>query len=428
MLSIIPHRIKSKHVKWLSALSVIVFLSLAIASNRGLREEEWSSTNLRRELKSKKILFVSQGGITDDVEGTLSSLGTFNMTRIQIQGHMGTSTITEDIAARWYTKNKHQYCSKEYDMIIIGDVVGFSRPFLTYNCPLPIVIYITDRYDQDLLEDLSYCQLISEGCRRENVLCITNNEVEKVYALRVHDAAIWIRDIIPLSGMTLESKLEQRQRTKTVELPQATDETYFISDSGINYENFLKPMMRKIKTSPIIIPHNAHGGAKEMKDRLLIYAPHQLTSTNFYENLSQGVPNLKLFLSWKPKIAGIPSSHLTVHEMTQMNEWYNPAFSQFICYFKKPTDLLEQSMFRKSCSSSAPNIRKEMQKYMQQHQTTVQNKWIKVDVHNNKRLIQKKNSCKSDRIGREHIGRSEETSSTSIIISSEQECKVKMIV
>jgi len=149
--------------------------------------------------KPLNVLFVNyHGGVEMEVHAVLAKVvasinQSVHFTHTRGVGDLTDFIVTEAASMAYYPLHTDHRNSSIYDLIVVGDVVTYSRPYLQFACKTNIILYITNQFDFLINNDSEYSALVSTASRWPNVRVIVNNLHEHNYALTARNACRYPR-------------------------------------------------------------------------------------------------------------------------------------------------------------------------------------------------------------------------------------------
>ena len=342
---------------------------------------------------SLRVLVVNgHGGVSNELRYVLSEVALLTDTRVDVTFDVGYDEyiIPQDSADGWYAAHRH-HCEgpARYDVIIIGDTIPLSRPYLQAGCPsVAIVLYVSNRYDYALHNDSVFQQLIAAAVRRPNVRVLQNNLAEQWYATHFSSMDLHVFDYIPQTGGISPIQCDMYVESQH-ELPPANDSTIYILNKLHAPRSLIQPLLA-IGVELTVLP-GKYGGQIALANRIIVHSPYQTNTMTLFEalrvNVTFLIPALPLFRSWMdaglatigdkgPNEQFLTAADITELEMAQVVDWWRPELAPLMYHFDTLEDLREGSHFRQRVMREAPQHRLYLQHYMEEHTHNVTQQWV----------------------------------------------------
>ena len=336
--------------------------------------------------KDIKILLINaHDGVTSEVhavfEKILSPLNikaTYELT--WGVGEIAGFDVTDEKSQEWWPSHK-DYCDpNQYDLIVVGDVITFSRPLLTAACKINIILYITNRFDFRIWGDNHYAQLIAMASRWPNVRVIVNNLFEQRYALVSRHADVHVYAYAPSTGTVTDATIEMFKESD-VDWKDVAQSDFIII--GRNQQILITMLQEAGIPPPRVFPR--YGGPLALAGRRVIHIPYQVNTMALFENLYVGViyilPSLRLYESWLEQghvtmDGGAESGKRVTHEgLLTYVDWYRTDLQFLFFYFDDLTDLAPDSEFQRRVSREAEEKLQVVGEFMKHHTNRSMEAW-----------------------------------------------------
>lgn len=332
-----------------------------------------------RHPKDIKVLFVNyHPGVENEVhavfEKILSPLNlkaTYNHTRGV--GGLADYQVTDEKAREWWPSNRDHCDSSQYDLIVVGDITAYSRPYLTAACKTNIILYITNRFDFGVPGENEYAQLVATASKWPNVRVIVNNLYEQRYAVATRHADLHVYAYSPSTGALDDTASEL---LKESELDWSAIDQQELLVVGRDHEMRFVQLMQEAGIPPPHVIPRAYGGPLALTRRRLVHIPYQVNTMSLFENLNVGVlyilPSLRLYESWLRRDlfwldGGEPNKRWTYEELLSYVDWYRTDLQFLFFYFDDLADLAPDSEFRKMVAREAEAKSQAVGQFMKNH-------------------------------------------------------------
>jgi hypothetical protein len=286
-------------------------------------------------------------------------------------GDLTDFNVTEIASQAWYPLHTDHCNSSIYDLIIVGDVVTYSRPYLQSACKANILLYITNRFDFIIDNDPEWAELMAAASRWPNVRVIVNNLHEQHYAITARNTDIHVYAYAPSTGVISDTAQDVLSESEVQWSTVDKNELILVDKAG---QNFLLNLLRAQNIPVPFLVSNRYGGPLGLAGRFLVHIPYQVNTMALFENLNGGVlyilPSLKLYSSWlKEGTVEMDSNKQkwTEEELTTFVDWYRTDLSHLFFYFEDIKDLAPGSNFRRNLAYEAKAKREVVKRYMKYH-------------------------------------------------------------
>jgi hypothetical protein len=327
-----------------------------------------------------KILLVNfHPGVENEVKAVVrKAVEPLNMTvqftQIRGVGDVAGYHVTDEAATAYYPLHPEHCDVNRYDVIIGGDVLAYSRPYLQAACKTNIILYSTNRFDFQL-HDPNWAALLSSASRWPNVRFIINNLYEPYYLRTFRHVNPHVYGYAPSTGL-ISATAEAMQAESEIDWSHVGHDEFLLDDRA--EQHFLIDLcLRQNVPPPRLIPHR-HGGPLPLAGRFLVHIPYQVNVMSLFENLNVGaifiVPSIDLYWHWLQTGGPFfiytedPSEiKWTKEELWYYVDWWRPDLSKLFFYFDSLDDLAPGSAFRERVVRDAPHKQKIIKEYMTYH-------------------------------------------------------------
>ena len=333
--------------------------------------------------KPLNILLVNyHRGVENEIHAVLKAVlapfhQTVHFTHTRGIGDLTDFAVTEAASKEWYPLHEDHCNSSIYDLIIVGDVVTYSRPYLQSLCKTNIILYITNRFDFGIWGDPEWAPVVESASRWPNVRVIVNNYDEYRYSLLYRNIDIHIYAYAPSTGL-ISDTAERLLATSQVDWSRVDENELLILDRA--GQRRLLDLLRE-KNIPVPFLISNYGGPLDLVGRIMLHIPYQVNTMALFENLNAGVlyvlPSKRLYLRWLKEGTFIMKNgeqdkdrgrrEWTEKELTTYADWYRTDLSFLFFYFDELEDLAPGSAFRRMVEKNAKAKREIVKKYMTYH-------------------------------------------------------------
>jgi len=338
--------------------------------------------------KPLNVLLVNDhSGVENEIHAVfhevLTPLGvTANITYLQAITEMFEFGITDEMARKFFFENRDYCNSSLYDVIVVGDVISFSRPFLQAACRTNIILYVTQRFDFGVWGNPEFQQLLTAASGWPNVRVMVNNLWEIEYARKYRNAPLHVFAYTPSTGILSPGALDIFRGVPHTDLTNIGMDEFTMGKR--DNEEVLQRMCDHLSTTcPIVIPVY-NGGPMGIADRLLVHIPYQVNTMSLFENLNHGVlyilPSARLYNLWVDLgifvIDGRGEGGESWNEaLTSFVDWWRDDLQPLFFYFEEVRDLAPGSAFHKKVLREAGAKRERVRKYMEHHRSRSLGAW-----------------------------------------------------
>ena len=340
---------------------------------------------------SLSVLVVNgHDGVANELRFVLAMVARLTNSSVSVTLHAGYGAhhVPGDRADAWMAAHR-EHCEGQYDVIIFGDTIALSRPYLQGRCPAAMVLYVSNRYDYALHDDAAWPRLLADAVTWPRVRVAQNNLAEQWYATRFRNADLRVFDYIPSSGGISPLQCDIYADAGT-ELPPANDATLYVLNKLHAERLLIQPLQVLGIQLPVLPGH--YGGQLALANRLVVHAPYQTNTMTLFEALRVNVtfllPSLPLFRAWmdaglatigdKTSSSFFTSADLSVADMRSVVDWYRPELAHLFHFFDCLEDLRPGAVFRERVALEAPQHREHVWRFMQQHVHNVSVQWVAI--------------------------------------------------
>lgn len=264
----------------------------------------------------------------------------------------------------------HSAFFHQFDLIFTSDTAALSRIFLQNNSPIPLIIWICNRFDYHdtssldcTFPDPEYYQLLKSARRLPHVAVIANTAFEHAYARfkGVDTGSLVIQPIGPITSKEGGDHPSHPARQEIFYLPHYHNEHLFIDLSQHLIQRGIPNYCGR---------HNGLGDLAEYKG--IIHLPYSWSTIALFENIAMGIP---YFIPSKAFLNQLLSRNNYWHQeadflfnkkMIHLSEWYNEDHKHLFTYFDSWEDLVV-----KVDTCSYAQKREVIKKFANQHQQTI---------------------------------------------------------
>lgn len=327
--------------------------------------------------KSLKVLLVNiHHGVENELHSVLAQAVApldVNVRFTQTQGVMDLAglDVTEEASKTYYPSHTEQCDTNRYDLMIVGDVIPFGRPYLQADCKTNIILYITNRFDFGIRGDPEYAALIQSASRWPNVRVLVNNLYEQYYARILRDANIHVYAHAPATGSLSRTAQHWLVQSEVNWSTVGEDELILVHKPDQPY--LLTLLQEQNIPLPLMVADH-YGGPLALAGRFLVHIPYQVNTMSLFENLNTGVlyilPSLQLYHDWIENHwfhLDYNERKWTEDELRTYVDWYRHDLSHLFFYFDDLNDLAPGSAFRKRIANEAEAKKKAIREYMVYH-------------------------------------------------------------
>ena len=319
------------------------------------------------------LLVNSHGAVENEVHAVfdkvLTPLGlnaTYTLTSA-VGSVVANRKVTDEASREWFPSHTSLCDPNLYDLIVVGDVITYGRPFLTAACKTNIILYITNRFDFGVSDDHDYAQLMATASRWPNVRVMANNLWEQRYALAKKHADIHLYAYAPSTGTLTENYREHVKDGEATVDWNSIHQHEFVIIGRPNQMRLVQLMEEAGITPPTVVPQR-HGGPLVLARRPLIHVPYQANTMSLFENINVGVlyvlPSLQLYESWLEQGHFTLDGGQTHEELLTYVDWYRTDLQFLFFYFDSLEDLAPSSEFRARVVREAEEKWHAMKQYM----------------------------------------------------------------
>jgi hypothetical protein len=336
------------------------------------------------------LLINDHWGVENEVHAmfdkVLTPLGmTANFTHVSEIGKPFDYTITDEMGRKFFFEHRDYCDSSLYDLIVVGDVITFSRPFLHAGCKTNILLYVTQRFDFGVWGNKEYNEAFLAASKWPNVRVMINNVWEKEYARKYRNTDFHVFAYAPSSGI-LTSAAQNILGESRVDWTNIGVDEFTIVDRP--NQRILLDMCRNLDTKCPTVISSWHGGPLGLAGRIHVHVPYQVNTMSLFENLNNGViyvlPSARLYRTWVElglfliDGAGEHGKLWTEGELSTLVDWWRSDLQPFFFYFDDVHDLAPGSAFRQKVLKEAGAKRERIKKFMEHHQNRTVDAWRQV--------------------------------------------------
>lgn len=333
------------------------------------------------------ILIVNyHDGVENEIHAVLEAAfaplhQTVNFHHTRGVGDITDFTVTEGASREYYPLHTDHCNSSVYDLIVVGDVITYGRPYLQAECKTNIILFITNRFDFGIWGDSEWAALVESASRWPNVRVIVDNLHEHNYALTSRNVDIHIYAYAPCTGMISDTA---KNMLATSEIDWSTvDKTELLLLDRGGQTHLLDLLREKNIPGPFVMSH--YGGPLDVAGRFMIHIPYQVNTLALFENLNVGVlwvlPSVRLYRRWlvdgtfRMDSGERGERNWTEKELTAYADWYRDDLSHLFFYFEELEDLAPGSRFREKLVKEADAKKKVVEKYMKHQLSRTKEAW-----------------------------------------------------
>lgn len=304
-------------------------------------------------------------------------LTTWNVLELPDQFFDGTSSGNNlyniDHARAQRIWERHKDFFQSFDAIITSDTAVLSRIFLQNNAKIPLIIWISNRFDfvcePDLdcaFPDPEYYELFRTAKHRPNTYVVANTAYEKFHAA-LKNVDIGDRLIKPSGIMELYS-LPERDKKDLFYLPH-----YFNEEQGF----FVEQVLKHRNVQAVCLRHKGFSDLRSYK--AIIHLPYAWSTIALFENIGLGMP---IFIPSIPFLMDMDASGRYWHQNStefkhnlnhKMSEWYSDENKECFIYFDSWDDLVH-----KLHTVDLEAQRKKVLTFARKHQATMIFRWTQI--------------------------------------------------
>ena len=290
--------------------------------------------------------------------------------------------ITEKKANNLWIKYKEYF--NTFDIIITSDTAPLSRIFLQNNWNKPLIIWICNRFDYGIENDISYYKLIRKSRKLLNVKLIGYTAFENLYCNRIRNVNIGNNVITPCGGISniYDISINKPELNDTFFVPKYHNDTIMM-DISKHLNNIGIKSVGKVK----------YNGPNDLLNyKGIIHIPYAWSNLAFFEGLQLGIvyfiPSINFLYEiikdksffWSPPFY----KNLIIY-----SEWYNSTFDKYIIKFESWDDLKT-----KINNLDFIKHRNYIKEFGQVYKFNVINKWKNIfdtykSSHNDEKIKQK---------------------------------------
>ncbi len=240
-------------------------------------------------------------------------------------------------AKRVWEKNKNYFLS--FDLIITSDTAPLSRIFLENNCPVPLIIWVCNRFDYSvsrqkgvLFPDAAYYTLIQDAAFNKNVRIVSYTDYEHVYAKR-KGVNIGTQVIRPIGSNIVKASEE---KSSLIPSDINKKETLFLTPRLTTRQS--KKVVQECKQRGLKVWSGRYNGPDDLCGfKAVLFFPYAYSNLAVFENIQSGLvhfmPTKKFLLDlgyvWDQ----------TLRKNLNWCEWYNDRYKDIFIYFDSWQDL-----------------------------------------------------------------------------------------
>lgn len=295
---------------------------------------------------------------------------------------MGTSRLQANL---WWPSAMTKECNvQEYDMVIVGDTMPLIRPLVQNCCPLPMVAWLTTRFDWGLERDAHWHEIVQKASYWSNFRIHANNLLEDWYQ-KSKNFDIKMYDYVPSSGIpnSYWSKALNESYTKGNNSYFLPSDDSFVAPTTVRIPECLFSKLDKLKIPYHTWQRNKYGGPLGLTDRVLAQVPYQSNTMSLFENLSQRVayllPSVRLYRELGKDcgahIEKVDNDDLTDEVFADRVDWWRRDLKHLYYYFDSFEDLIPGSPFRKHIEATAQAKRVAIASHMVRQREYVLRQW-----------------------------------------------------
>lgn len=294
-----------------------------------------------------------------------------------------TYVITKDVSQKLWAEH-HDYFNT-FDYIVTSDTAPLSRIFLENidNLKAKIIIWVCNRFDYNMENDIQYRDLIRNYCNDDRVKIIPYTEFERFWMNR-YNIQTQYETIRPI-GLVTPNPISD-----TEEYNVGLDGDYKFDDSSgdvlvsrYHNDNIFQNSKQRCESFGLVARHAKYRGAVELETLVKNYEcflilPDAYSKFTAFELLQFKMPvilpseNLLLKLSRKSNYF---FSTGVVPETVEYCEWYNEYFEQFAVYFEDLDGIGDAVQMVKDNKEEIKSLMLEASK---QHTEKTLKQWSKV--------------------------------------------------
>ena len=319
--------------------------------------------------------------------------------RVSVQSGIGQHVVRGWQAEVFYAFHRRQCESAQYDLLLVGDTIALSRPYLQHlgseQCGRkPLLLYVSNRYDFALHADAAFQSAVAAAVRAPNVRVVQNNLAEDWYARRFRGVDLRVAAYIPATGgaspLYHQAAAQAEADPSWPRLPPADDSEVFVLDKAYARSALIAPLAALGIRLPVIPAR--FGGPLRLANRLVAHVPYQVNTMTLFEALAVNVsfllPSLPLYLSWlQQRLVGIgdktdreqlSAEDVSLQDMQRVVDWYRPELQHLFFYFDSLQQLQAGSAFRQRVAAEAAGHRQRLQAFMRQQTRNSTLQWLRL--------------------------------------------------
>jgi len=309
------------------------------------------------------------------IQAVVAPLGvSVNFTHVMGVAGPYDSGITEEKAKKFFFENRH-YCDHEqFDLIVIGDVISYSRAFLHAQCKANVILYVTQRFDFGLWGNKEYRNLLQAASRWPNVRLLINNLWEPYYAKKFAQTDLHVYAYAPSTGVTSPTAADILKESQVDWAAIGLNEWTIVNRPN---QNIFVEMCRNRRVNCARVISSWHGGPLGIANRTHVHIPYQVNTMSLFENLSNGViyilPSSQLYKEWTDlglfviDGAGEAPKHWTDEELLGYVDWWRRDLQSFFFHFDDISDLDPEASFHQMVIRESARKREHIRRYMEHH-------------------------------------------------------------
>lgn len=244
-----------------------------------------------------RVMFLNHhSGTLSEILAVTDMLSRRHNVSIQVTEYMGiwndlwNMRVTEEEALAYREKGMRMECNSTlYDLIIVGDTIPLIRPHLQNCCRLPMLSWLTTRFDWGMDGDDGWTDLVSKATHWPNFRIYPNNLLEEPYA-NVHGAHAKFSPYIPGTG--LPSGLWASALEDGPQKPVAPNDHVLVVPNSVRiFECVMEPLNER-GIEYTAFERNKYGGPLGLTDRIVVHVPYQSNqSASFLARAPDGAPD-----------------------------------------------------------------------------------------------------------------------------------------
>jgi len=238
-------------------------------------------------------------------------------------------------ADRVWQKNKEFFCS--FDLIITSDTAPLSRIFLQNNCPVPLIVWVCNRFDyassrgrEFPFPDKEYYDIIRHATKNPNVRFVSYTPYEHIYAKR-KGIDIGTHTIKPVGKKDEGKKIES-----SVPSSIHNNETFLLFPRLD--ANKTRSAINECSKRSISVWSGKYDGPDDLKSfKGVIFFPYAYSNIALFENLQRGVVHFVPTKRFLLQLGYVWDTSLRTN--LEWCEWYMPEYQDAFVFFDSWDDL-----------------------------------------------------------------------------------------